>query len=314
MVNGNYLKILDRISKSSGFSQEEVERKIEAKRARLSGLISKEGAAQVVAAELGISFDNEHFKLGELLPGMKKVHTTGKVFRIFPVREFTSKNGQKSKVVNFFIADETTNVKVVLWDTNHISLIEENKIKEGVVVQIENASVRDNELHLGSFSEIKLSDKVIDSVVTEKVVQKKNLDSFKVGDSANVNAFVVQVFEPRFFYVCPDCAKKVVSGEDGFVCNEHGRVEPVKKAILNLVIDDGTETMRTVVFHDKISSLGINDIDDAEKLAFQKEDLLGKEFSFNGLVKLNSFFNNPEFVIDGISKFDIDKSIAELEK
>ena len=55
----NYDKILEKISLASGIEKDEIERRVEAKRAKLSGLISKEGAAQVIAAELGISFENE---------------------------------------------------------------------------------------------------------------------------------------------------------------------------------------------------------------------------------------------------------------
>ena len=55
----NYHQIVARIARSSNLSVEDIERRIEAKRAKLSGLISKEGAAQIIAAELGISFDKE---------------------------------------------------------------------------------------------------------------------------------------------------------------------------------------------------------------------------------------------------------------
>ena len=60
MLQGNYDRILMKIANSSGLGKEEVERRIEAKRAKLSGLISDEGAAQVIAAELGINFENEY--------------------------------------------------------------------------------------------------------------------------------------------------------------------------------------------------------------------------------------------------------------
>src|SRR3989344_6623595 len=123
---GNYENILERISKSSGLEKDEIERRVEAKRAKLSGLISKEGAAQVIAAELGISFDNEKLKIGELLPTMRKVNVIGKVINLFPVRTFT-KNDKQGKVANMVIADETSNIKVVLWDVNHIGLIEKEE-------------------------------------------------------------------------------------------------------------------------------------------------------------------------------------------
>ena len=59
----NYPQLIERICKTSGLSREDVERRIEAKRAKLSGLISKEGAAQIVAADLGISFDKQKIKI-----------------------------------------------------------------------------------------------------------------------------------------------------------------------------------------------------------------------------------------------------------
>jgi hypothetical protein len=104
MAEISYEKLLDKISKASGLGTEEIERRVEAKRAKLAGLISREGAAQVVAAELGISFDNEKMKIDELISGMRKANVIGKVTKIFPVRQF-SKNGKEGKVANMTIAD-----------------------------------------------------------------------------------------------------------------------------------------------------------------------------------------------------------------
>ena len=58
-MSDNYHQLVDFISKNSGLSNEDIERRIEAKQAKLAGLISKEGAAQVVAAELNINFDKQ---------------------------------------------------------------------------------------------------------------------------------------------------------------------------------------------------------------------------------------------------------------
>ena len=93
MVLGNYERVVDKIARHSGLSNEEVTRKIEAKRAKLSGLISQEGAAQIVAAELGINFENEKLKIEELLPGMRKINISGKIVSLFPVRTFKTQKG-----------------------------------------------------------------------------------------------------------------------------------------------------------------------------------------------------------------------------
>jgi len=312
-MDGNYERIVRKISSSSGLEVDDIERRVEAKRAKLAGLISREGAAQIIAAELGISFDNEKLKIDELLPGMRKVNVIGKVINLFPVRSFTTKSGDESKVCNLLLADETSNIKVVLWDTNHIDLVENGQIKEGSVVEIVNASMRETEIHLGSFSEFKPSQEMISNVKTEKIVQEKNIIDFKNGMNVSVRAFIVQSFEPRFFYVCPECRKKAVSGSEGFVCAEHGKVAAEKRALINFVIDDGTETMRTVAFHEQLKNFGITEFENPEMLIQQRENLLGKEMIFSGNVRTNKFFNNNEFIIEDANEINVDGLIANLE-
>lgn len=314
MVQGNYERVLEKIASSAGLEKEEVERRVEAKRSKLSGLISKEGAAQVIAAELGISFENERLKIDELLPGMRKVNVVGKILEIFPVRTFKTKKGEESKVVNFWIADDSSNIKVVLWDTHHIGLIEKGEIAEGKVIEISNATMRDSELHLGSFSEIKPSDEILGEVITEKSFREKNIIDFKKGENASVRAFVVQIFEPRFFHVCIECKRKVNQEGEVFLCKEHGKVIPEKRAVANIVLDDGTETIRTVLFHESISELGLTELEDSEKLTAQKEAILGKEMIFSGNVRNNAFFNTPELIIESVKEVNPDEVISSLEK
>jgi ssDNA-binding replication factor A large subunit len=316
-MNGdNYKKILEKIAKVAGLEASEIERRVEAKRAKLSGLISPEGAAQVIAAELGINFDDEKLKLNEILPGMRKVNVTGKIISLFPVREFTTKKGDAGKVCNFILADDTSNIKVVLWDVNHIGLIEKGSIAEGACIEIANGTVRDNEIHLGSFSEFKPSTETFENVITEKSVNEKSLVDVKTNDSIKTRSFIVQSFEPRFFNVCPQCKKKVLASEDGanFSCGEHGQVPPEKRALINIVLDDGTETIRAVAFHDILNSLGLKDLENSEMLVQQRENLLGKEMIFSGNIRMNKFFNNPEFIIDTIEEVDLDNLIVTLEK
>ncbi len=314
MVVENYDRIVEKISKKSGLEKEEIERRIEAKRAKLSGLISKDGAAQIVAAELGISFDNEKLKLEELLPGMRKVNTRGKITGISPVRTFKTKKGDDGKVANLFIADETSNIKVVLWDTNHVALIETGKITEGIVVEILNGSMRENEIHLGSFSELKITAETIDSVNIDKIFRVRNISELKNSDSAKVRAFIVQTFDPKFFYVCPNCRKKVIPEGNAFVCAEHGKVSGEKRALSNVIIDDGTETIRAVAFHDNLAKLGLTSFENPEELFIQRENLLGKEMLFSGNVRSNKMFNTPEFIIEGAEEINADALISELEK
>src|SRR3989344_9243659 len=218
MSDINYEKVLEKIARASGLSKEEIGEKVKAKRAKLSELISYEGAAQIVAAELGINFENEKLKINELLPGMRKVNVVGKIIDLFPVRTFKSKKGEESKVVNFVLADDTSNIKIVLWDTNHISLIEGGRVKKGSSIELGNASMRGNELHLGSFSELKISSELFDDskIVTEKIVSEKKISNFVVSENVKTRAFILQTFEPKSFQVCPECSKKATATEEIF--------------------------------------------------------------------------------------------------
>jgi len=308
MVLGNYERIIEKISKYSGLKLEEVDRKIEAKRAKLSGLISKEGAAQIVAAELGINFENEKLKIEELLPGMRKISLSGKIINLFPVRTFKTQKGEEGKVLNFILADETSNIKVVLWDTNHISLIEKGEIKENDVVDISNGSMRESEMHLGSFSEFKKSNKEIGEVRTERIVKEKKISDFKIGDQLSVRAFIVQAFQPRFFEVSKETGKKMTEDEKA------QGVPTDKRALINIVIDDGTETIRTVLFNENLSLLGLKDLENPDRLSYQMEALLGKEMFFSGNVRKNNFFNNEEFIVDSVKDVNLEELISQLEK
>jgi len=310
----NYDLLVDRIVKSAGIEKEEVERKIEAKKAKLSGLISKEGAAQIIAAELGVGFEEQDLKISELMPGMKRANVTGKVINLFPVREF-ERNGRAGKVLNFFMADETGNCRVVLWDTNHIALFEKGEIKQGDVVDIKNGSMRDNEIHLSGFSEIMKSDKTIENVKTERSFSEKEIEELQQGQNVKVRGAVVQIFQPRFFNVCPECGKKVNQDAEGFSCAEHGKVQAKERAILNFVLDDGTESIRVVLFSEQVNKLiPEGDLKDAEKLLTFREDLLGTELYVSGNVKKNQLFGNLEVVAQDVEKVDVEKLIEVLEK
>ena len=307
----NYNQLVERISKASKLSREEIERKVEMKRAKLSGLVSKEGAAQIVAAELGINFDKERMKISELVQGMKKANIMGKVIDISPIRSF-NKNGRDGKVVNLLVADGSGNVKTVLWDTNHISLIEQSKIKKDDTVEISNAQVRGGELHLSSFSEIKLSKENIGEVVTKKIFYEKKIKDLKVGDILKTRAVIVQVFEPRYFEVCPDCGRRVIDEE----CKVHGKIEPKKRALLNVVIDDGSDNVRSVLFGETIYQLGLNEeeVFNIDKFLEKKKEILGEEKLFSGNVRSNSLYNTTELNIEQIEDINAELLLKELEK
>ncbi len=290
-----YSSLIDKISRYSGVSAEEIDKKVEAKKSKLSGLISKEGAAQIVAAELGISFENEMLKVNELTNGLRRANVTGKITKVFPVKEF-SKNGRSGKFASFMFGDETSNVRVVLWDSNHISLIESGNLTQGSVIEIRGASVKNGELHLSAFSDIKPSEQKFDSVKEISAPNKGNFKEAKEGELVSVRAFIVQSFEPRFF------DSKKTEGEKG--------------VLLNVVLDDGHATMRSVLFRENIKKLlNVNDEElfSLDSLNSKRAEIIGDEKIFTGSFRMNSFSNNLEFSVRNIEDFSVKDLLNEFE-
>lgn len=309
----NYDALINRMVTVSGLEKEEIERKIEARKAKLSGLISKEGAAQIIAAELGVTFDNVQLKVSELMPGMRKANFVGKVINLFPIREF-ERNGQPGKVANLIVADDTGSVRVVLWDTNHIALIEDGTIQQDTVVQVDNASIRDGEAHLSSFSEIKTSEVEMGEIKTGRSVQEKTLAEIQNGMSIKVRGIVAQMYAPRFFNVCPECGKKAEQDSEGYTCKEHGKVQPKERSLINFIIDDGTEATRVVLFSDQIAKLVAEEsLKTPEGLALFREDFLGVEVWLTGNVRKNQLFNSIEIIGTDVEKVNVQELIKELE-
>jgi len=319
MIRAAYEQIVEKIAKQSGLDKEQIERRVEAKRAKLSGLISKEGAAQVVAAELGINFDKQKVKVSELLSGMRKVSVTGKVVELYPVRSF-KKGEREGKVATFLLADETASVRAVLWDTKHIKLVEEGEVVISSVIEIKDASVRDGELHLSSISSLAPSKEKIEAVNITEIMREKSIAEIKPNDKARIRATIMQIFEPRFFAVCPECFLKVTQEENRFVCTKHNTVTPKYRVILTAIVDDGTENIRAIFFSDaicKLLSISEADTERIKEPQFwlqKKDEILGKEVWLGGRARTNKLFGNLEFIVSDVSEVNVEELIEKLNK
>jgi len=310
-MDENYKQLVEFISQHSGLGADEIERRVEAKRAKLAGLISKEGALQVIAAELNINFDKQSIKISQIVPGMRKINLTGKVINLFPIREY-HKNGRSGRIGSFVLADDTSNIRTVLWDENHIELIANGQIYNEGVVEITNATLRNGELHLTSFSEIKPSSKNFGNIVTSRPVYKKEIAKFNPNENVSARAFIVQMFEPKFFQTCPQCRKKANELNE---CMEHGKVVPEKRALLSFVVDDGSDSIRAVMFSEQLEKIfSREELENQELFAVKKSELLGKEVIISGQVRRNTMYNSNEFFVNGIEDINLNSLIEELEK
>ena len=153
MINLNYEDIINKIKEDKGLSDNEIKSKVTEKLNQLGDLISMSGAAHIVANELGVrlyDLKKKRFKIKDLVAGINSIDIVGKVLNIYGIREFTRKD-KIGRVGSMLIGDETGTVRVVIWETNQLDLME--KAEEGSVIRVKNAYVKENngfkELHIG---------------------------------------------------------------------------------------------------------------------------------------------------------------------
>ncbi|MBU4501701.1 MAG: DUF2240 family protein [Nanoarchaeota archaeon] len=312
MIKIPYEQIISKIKEAKELTDEQINSKIKAKMDQLAGLISKEGAAHIIANELGVKlFEEGKLKIKDVLAGMRSVEVVGKVTNIFEIKEFQRKDGANGKVVSFIIADETGRLRVVLWNeqTDLIKDLKQDilvRIKDGYAKQNNNNSV---ELHFTSKSELTINppDESIGKLAgAQRLEAKRKKIEGLIETDANVELLgtVVQVFEPRFYEVCPDCNKRAKSKEGGFFCDTHGAVISAYAYVMNLILDDGSSTIRTVFFKNQV--LNLLKIEDKDVLKFKdspgdfqtaKDELLGKIIKIVGRVSKNEMFDRLEFVV-----------------
>ncbi len=328
MLKFNYEQIVDKIIKEKGISKEEIDGKVNEKVKQLSDLISKEGAAHIIANQLGVKlFDNidpeKTMKIKEIPRGLSGISVLGKIMEVRDVVSF-NKNGRTGKVVNFTIADETGFIRAVVWDEPIINEIEKGMFKMDDIVKIKNGYSRDNngfvEVHLGSSSQLIVNPKgesIGEVKMSRDKLGRKKLDEVKEGDMVEVYGTVVQLFEPRFFHVCSKCEKKANEENGEFMCKEHGKVDAKKRGVLNFFFDDGSSNIRAVCFGDTIKGLIDYSDDDLENFSSAlfdvwRKEILGKQILVEGRINKNDMFDRLEFVARKIKEADPSVLIGEV--
>jgi replication factor A1 len=157
------------LSAQPNLTREAVLNLILEKRVEAGELLTDEGAAYIIAAELGVSLhENElletEIRLANLLPGTRDISVTGRILTIYPVRRFTRSNGAEGQIGRLILADKTGTADVVLWD-DKADLISQGKLAKDQIIRIAHGYVREGldgttEINVGSRGQVILSPSV----------------------------------------------------------------------------------------------------------------------------------------------------------
>ncbi|MBN2330752.1 MAG: hypothetical protein JXC85_02960 [Candidatus Aenigmarchaeota archaeon] len=336
-------ELVREISGKSGKGKEEVKRLIEEKQVELSGLVSEEGAAYIVGRELGVELIRDTrrgLKIKNILPDMRSVNITAKVVSSFEPREF-DRNGKKGVVASLILGDDTGTIRLPLWN-DEVKLISSLGIDQDDILEVSGAWAKPDkrsdgvELRLGKRGEIKKiegadapdmgavqSAPPSDPKAPAGPAQLMEIGRLKPGMNVQVKGCLVQVYKRKpYFEVCPQCGSRAEEKEGGFVCKDHGAVEPTYNLLLSGVIDDGTGNIRFVLFRDQAEKMLGKSADDVKR-EFDKEGPesfwakfggLGKDFTIEGRVKTNDFSNETEILANSVAETDVKEESKRLLK
>lgn len=299
--------IIEKIKAEKGMSVDEINKLVSKKMTELAGLVSADGAAHIVANELGVSVFSEEpqeVKVKDISSYMKHIKVSGKVIAIFDLVEF-KKDSNPGKVRNLILGDETGRLRVSFW---HHATDPLEKVKPGDVLRLSNVASKENngavELTVSTSDAIEVNPEGVSiEKIAEMQTPKKKIVEIQNDSAATLTGVIVQSFKPNFYPVCPECRKKITNNE----CQVHGTQTPATGFVLNVVLDDGTDTIRCVFFNEPAATLSkktINEFSaikdsDSEQEELRKR-LIGTIVTLSGSIRTNSVMQQKELIVSSI--------------
>ncbi len=323
-------ELVAKIIQASGLDREAVLARINSKVVELSGLVSKKGAAHIIASNFGIQLHNpvkgKVLNLKDVVSGLNNISVRGVVTRVFPVNEFES-NGRKGRVGSLIINDGTGEARVVFWNET-AEIISSGKINVNDFVKIHHLRTKKGnygmELHLTNRSRIELNPDeerpVVKSINSPGPAPARYLISdVQEGLNVEIKACLVYLSDRKLFYdACPECGKSVRENK----CSVHGEVKPVKAMLVNAIFDDGTGTIRCVLFRKQAETLLgcstenavnlMNELGSESAVINTYKSILGEEFVLTGRIVRNTFNDNLELMVNSIVRADPVKEAKRL--
>ena len=325
MIKIPYEVLLEKIKEKTNLPEQEIIAEIQERMNQLSGLISKEGAAHILANELGIKLSSPEGRvnISSLYAGMRTGEVLGRIIRKFDIREFQS-GEKKGKVGSFIIADETGSVRVTCW---HDQTKEMELLKENDIVSIVDGSVRENrgalEIHLNEHTKLVQNPEAKTVTVKQKqdAIRKAIKELEENQDNVEILGTIVQVYDAKYFERCPVCRKRIKEQGAGFQCPEHGIIKPEYSYVMNVYLDDGSGNVRVVFFANQMQQLLKKSDEDIliyrqapEAFEKVKTDLLGEIIKITGRTVKNQMFANLEFVANAVvTNINPEEEISRLQ-
>jgi hypothetical protein len=240
------------LQKKPDISAEDVRELIDEKKRKIgAGYLTDQGALFLVAADLGISFENNQStqtSIKDLYIGANDVNLSARVINIYPVRKYTRRDtNEEVQNRTLTIYDKDSSIKVRLWD-QHVSFPEEFDVKPGDLIKISHGYTKSG-----------LDNKAIINLGSKAIIEKSsssstNDDNLEIPSLDAISKTVDEIKEP----VDNIIVTGVLSSNPRVSRYVNFRNEQGKSLHIPLSNEEGTKTIRSIIWNineDKIPGI-----------------------------------------------------------
>ena len=233
------------LQKKPEISAEDVRELIDEKKRKIgAGYLTDQGALFLVAADLGVSFENNQSaqsSIKDLYIGANDVNLTARVLTIFPIKRYTKRDtNEEIQNRTLTIYDKGSSIKLRLWD-QHVSFPEDNDVKPGDLIKISHGYTKsgfDNKpfINLGSKGIIEKSSSNTDNDYN---------DNLEIPSIDSISKTVDDIKEP----VDNIIVTGVIRSNPRVSRYVNFRSEPGKSLHISLSNEEESKTLRAIIWN-----------------------------------------------------------------
>jgi len=254
----------------------------------------------------------------------------GKVTSLDDLKEIISKSGEPLSLLGFIVSDNTDWIRVTLWREMAEEFSSKLSIGQGlllknVLLRYSNFSQR-NEISTINDSTLELIDLEIENLKTMDLSKRSlfsgnyvKIDSINNPGVVEIKGYIARDLSNITIYeACPKCLKKLEN------CDCEMREKTEFRMIVNLIIDDGNDSIRTTFMGEKAEKLigvetdklvQIKETPDFEKFLEKKSsEFLGKDIIIKGKAKFSEFSSLYEISVYDFKYLNIDEELERVMK
>jgi len=261
------------------------------------------------------------------------VSIKGIITSVDNIKSISLKSGEEVSLLGFIVSDNTDGIRVTLWgekaeEYSKLLTIGQGLSLKDVLVKYSNFSNR-NEISLINDSELELIDLEIKNLKSIGLSGKDRstnfsgnyikIDTINAPGIIEIKGFIAKDINKITVYdACKNCNKKV----ENCTCDKTEDTE--YRMILNLIIDDGTGTIRTTFMGDKAEKIigvktanivQIKETPEFEKFLEKKSsEFLGKDIIIKGRAKFSDYSNQYEISVYDFRDINIDEELERIMK